>query len=639
MKRLSACSLLFAFAVALSLHAQATPEGKLIDSKQLLLDLKTLSADDMQGRQVDTPGGAKARAYVIDRFIASGIAPFGTSYEEPFTFSAGRGTNAAERHGVNVVGHIDGSREPRRHIVVSAHYDHLGTRNGQVFNGADDNASGTAALFAIAKYFSSHKPANSILFVAFDGEESGRRGSLAFVKQPPVDAKRISIDLNADMIGRDADDKLFVVGPALQPFLKQHVEAIAANAPVKLLIGHESASDTRGAPKQLEDWTRDSDHYSFIQAKIPALYFGDEDFEQHHKATDDYETMTYGFYVKAVETLVQSVQYFDKNLDAVDKARAAASATQSAPATSAAATESSVELAIPSGKVVGTLLVPPGSGKKPVVLIIAGSGPTDRDGNQSVAVKANSYKLLAEALAAESVASLRYDKRGVAGSTVTGLKEADLRFEDFVGDAVQWIKRLRSDPRFSTVTVAGHSEGSLIGMLAARQGNADAFVSISGVARPAAAVIRDQLQPQLQAMAPLWENSQSILASLESGKTVDPLPDNIAAIPGLMTLFRPSVQPYMISWFKYSGATEIAKLKIPVAIIQGTTDIQVGVPEAQALAAARADAKLVIIEGMNHVLKIAPADRLANVATYTNPSLPIVPDVPKTIVTLAKGLR
>ncbi len=294
---------------------QAPSQSVLIDSPQLLQDLKTLSADDMEGRQVDTPGGARARALIIRRFKESGIAPFGASYESPFTF-AGRGSNAAERHGVNVIGKIDGTKEPRRYIVVSAHYDHLGIRNNQVFNGADDNASGTAALFSIGAYFAAHKPENSIIFVAFDAEESGLRGSQAFVRQPPVDASLISIDLNADMIGREPNDKLFVVGTAPQPFLKPMVEAIAAIAPVKLLIGHED-------PKQPEDWTRDSDHYSFMQARIPALYFGVEDFDQHHKATDDYETMSYDFYVRAVETIVKATQYFDQHLAEVDKGRTA----------------------------------------------------------------------------------------------------------------------------------------------------------------------------------------------------------------------------------------------------------------------------------------------------------------------------
>ena len=290
---------------------QTARPSTLIDSAQLLSDLKVLSADDMQGRQVDTPGGAKARAFVIDRFKASGIQPFGEAYTEPFTFTAGRGGTQTERHGINVVGHIDGTNT-QRFIVVSAHYDHIGARNGVVFNGADDNASGTAALFAVAKYFSAHRPANSLLFVAFDGEESGLRGSEAFVKQPPVDAHAMAIDLNMDMIGRDPNDKLFVVGTYLPPFLKPLIEKLAAEAPVKVLIGHDDPSQ-----KDVEDWTKDSDHYAFITAKIPALYFGVEDFDQHHKSTDDYETITFDFYIRAVETMVDAVKVFDANLDSI----------------------------------------------------------------------------------------------------------------------------------------------------------------------------------------------------------------------------------------------------------------------------------------------------------------------------------
>lgn len=296
--------------VVLALGQAARPSS-LIDSTQLLRDLQVLSADDMQGRQADTPGGEKARAYVIERLKASGVAPFGESYAAPFAFVAeGRAAAEGQHHGVNVVGHIDGSRTPQRYIVVSAHYDHIGTRVGRVFNGADDNASGTAALFAVAKYFSAHRPSHSLVFVAFDAEEAGLRGSEAFVTHPPVDAATIAIDLNMDMIGRDPDDKLFVVGTYLQPALKPFVEKIAAAAPVKLLIGHDNPNE-----KTVEDWTKDSDHYSFIEAKIPALYFGVEDYGQHHKATDDYETMSFDFYVRAVETMVQAVKLFDAELD------------------------------------------------------------------------------------------------------------------------------------------------------------------------------------------------------------------------------------------------------------------------------------------------------------------------------------
>ncbi len=296
---------------AVVLFGQGATSVPAIDRDSLLHDLQVLSADDMQGRQVETPGGDKARAYVIDRFKTAGVAPFGEAYTRPFSFTSGRG-GATERQGVNVVGHIDGTRVPGRYIVVSAHYDHVGTRNGVVYNGADDNASGTAALFALAEYFSEHRPSHSLLFVAFDAEESGLRGSRAFVKAPPVAVSALAVDLNMDMIGRDPNDKLFVVGTFLQPALKPFVERLAAEAPVKVLIGHDDPNQ-----KDVEDWTRDSDHFSFIEAKIPALYFGVEDFDQHHKPTDDFETITADFYARAVQTMIQAVKVFDERLEDV----------------------------------------------------------------------------------------------------------------------------------------------------------------------------------------------------------------------------------------------------------------------------------------------------------------------------------
>lgn len=304
----AAWSVLLATAIPAAI-AQDVPKSSLFDSAQLLTDVRVLSSDEMQGRRVGTPGAEKARNYIVERFKASGVRPFGESYESPFTFTTGRGSTTQQR-GVNVIGHIDGRRNPRHYIIISAHYDHLGVRNGVVFNGADDNASGTAALFSIAKYFATHQPENSLIFAAFDAEEVGLAGSEAFVRKPPVDPSFLSLNINADMIGREPADKLFVVGTALQPYLKPYIVAVAKNAPVKLLVGHED-------PRQREDWTADSDHYSFIRAKIPALYFGVEDFAQHHQPTDDYETITVSFYVRAVETLILAIREFDSNLDPV----------------------------------------------------------------------------------------------------------------------------------------------------------------------------------------------------------------------------------------------------------------------------------------------------------------------------------
>jgi len=252
--------------------------------------------------------------------------------------------------------------------------------------------------------------------------------------------------------------------------------------------------------------------------------------------------------------------------------------------------------------------------------------------------KNNSYRMLAEALAAGGVASLRYDKRAIGESRAAATTEAALRFDMYVDDTAAWVAQLKTDPRFSRVIVAGHSEGSLIGMIAAARARADGFVSIAGVAHRASEVLRDQLRPQIGTMPALWEGSEAILASLDAGKVVDPLPTAIQAVPPLASLYRPSVQPYMISWLKYVPSAEIARLSIPVLLIQGTTDLQVSVDEAKALKAAKPDAELILVDGMNHVLKPAPADRTGNMATYSNPDLPIAPDVAAAILALARRL-
>jgi uncharacterized protein len=307
-----------------------------------------------------------------------------------------------------------------------------------------------------------------------------------------------------------------------------------------------------------------------------------------------------------------------------------------AQATSAPVQEE-VRLTIAPGlQLPGTLLVPATGGPSAVVLIISGSGPTDRDGNSPALPRPNNgLRMLAEALAGERIATLRYDKRGLAQSAP--VNEADLRFETYVDDAMAWIARLRGDRRFTHVVVAGHSEGSLVGMLAASRARVDGFVSIAGVARRASDVLRAQLRPQL-ATTPSWPEIEQVLRSLEAGTAVDPLPPVMAAVPGLLGVFRPSVQPYLISWFRNVPSTVMASLTMPVLIAQGTTDLQVGVDEAEALHAARPDAILLVIDGMNHVLKRAPADRQQNLATYADPNLPIVPELANGIAQLVKRI-
>lgn len=271
------------------------------------------------------------------------------------------------------------------------------------------------------------------------------------------------------------------------------------------------------------------------------------------------------------------------------------------------------------GRLHGTLTLPDGEAPFPVVLMIAGSGPTDRDGNNPLLPgRNNMLKLMALELSGRSIASLRFDKRGIGGSAAAGIAEIDLRFEDFVADALAWTRLLQADDRFSSVVVLGHSEGSLIGMLAALESKADGFVSIAGPGRPAYEVIEAQLKAQPEA---IQAESRRVLTELRAGRTV------ADADPDLAALYRPSIQQYLISWFKYDPARVIAQLKMPALIVQGTTDIQVPVSEGELLRAAKPDASYVTIEGMNHVLKSAPADRAANIATYGDPTLPLADGV------------
>ena len=229
----------------------------------------------------------------------------------------------------------------------------------------------------------------------------------------------------------------------------------------------------------------------------------------------------------------------------------------------------------------------------------------------------NSLRYLAEGLAAKGIASVRYDKRGVGASRALLKSESDIRFDDYVGDAVAWLTKLRADRRFTSVAVIGHSEGSLIGMIAAQRAHADAFVSLAGVGRRAPLVLHEQLAKQLP--PEMLAQADRAFASLERGQTTDSAP------PALAALFRSSVQPYLISWFRYEPAVEIARLTVPVLVAQGTTDMQVTVADAESLAKAQPKAKLAIIDGMNHVLKMVPVDQAAQMRSYGDPTLPVAP--------------
>jgi pimeloyl-ACP methyl ester carboxylesterase len=276
-----------------------------------------------------------------------------------------------------------------------------------------------------------------------------------------------------------------------------------------------------------------------------------------------------------------------------------------------------IRLETPTGTLEGTLDLPQGDGPYPVALLIAGSGPTDRDGNQP-AMKNDSLKQLGEGLARKGIAVVRFDKRGVGKSRSALTREEDLRFDTFVNDAVAWLKLLRGDPRFGKMFVIGHSEGALIGMLAARQAGADGLVCISGAGRDAPTVLREQLKGKVS--EELYQASDRILKSLQAGETVADVPKE------LMPLYRPSVQPYVISWFKHDPAKIIADLDMPILIVQGTTDIQISVDDAKRLHQAARNARLVVLEGTNHVLKKV-SNPLEQQLAYLAPKMPIDPRV------------
>lgn len=283
--------------------------------------------------------------------------------------------------------------------------------------------------------------------------------------------------------------------------------------------------------------------------------------------------------------------------------------------------EKEIFIKVESGKIYGSLLLPEGRKKSTVVMIISGSGPTDRDGNNEM-MKNNSLKLLAEGLAQKGIGSLRYDKRGIGKSREAIVSTQETVFGDFVADAGQWIKKLQSLKSVENVFIAGHSEGSLIGIIAAQKHSVSGFISIAGAGKRADLIIEEQLKEQ---SAKLAVEARGIMDSLISGYTVEKVS------PQLSGIFNTSTQPYIISWFKYDPSTEIKKLNIPILIIQGLTDMQVKQEDAELLYQARKDlepdSELLLIEKMNHVLKESEADRFSNLMTYSNPKLPVVPEL------------
>ncbi|WP_295693143.1 M20/M25/M40 family metallo-hydrolase [uncultured Maricaulis sp.] len=284
-----------------------------LDRSQLLTDLQVLAADDMEGRAVATDGNARARAYIITRLEAMGAEPIDGNYEHPFSFESRRTGEKVD--GINILARIDGSSESDRTMVVTAHYDHVGMRDGQIWNGADDNASGVASVLAVAEMFLAEPPEHDVIIALVDAEENGLQGARAFVENPPIPAEDITFNLNMDMVAMSTDRILWAVGTYHYPFLTPIVDEVAERASVSMPMGYDEPTEEPGG-----DWTNLTDSGAFHAAGIPFIYLGVDFHPHYHQPTDTYENMTLDFFQDAAAAVADFARVSDEQLDMIGEA-------------------------------------------------------------------------------------------------------------------------------------------------------------------------------------------------------------------------------------------------------------------------------------------------------------------------------
>lgn len=281
------------------------------DYTQLMDDLRILSADDMQGRDTGSEGGARAREYIVGRLEALGVQPSPMGRLQPWEMQGRTREGVKTFNGVNIIGVIPGTRVSDKYIVVTAHYDHVGVNDGQVFNGADDNASGVATMLELAKRLKASPPEHSVLIVALDGEERSLLGAKHFVEAPPVPLSSISMNLNFDMTARaDSDGKLWVTGTYQHPYFRPLLERIAPRGTVSLAFGKDTPED-----KGADNWVEASDHAAFHRAGLPFLYFGVNYHEDYHRPTDDFEKVVPATFQSSTELAIEGFRALDQWLD------------------------------------------------------------------------------------------------------------------------------------------------------------------------------------------------------------------------------------------------------------------------------------------------------------------------------------
>jgi Zn-dependent M28 family amino/carboxypeptidase len=291
--------------------APVAPPVAVTASAQLLDDVRILSADDMEGRNTGSPGGERARAYIVSRLEAMGIQAPPVGRLQPFEAEARSRSGPKRYAGTNILGLIPGTRRSDRYIVISAHYDHVGISEGLIYNGADDNASGVATMLELAARLKASPPEHSVIIVAFDGEERGLIGAKHFVQAPPVPLSSIALNLNFDMTARaETDDHLWVTGTYQNPTLRPILEQIAAVGPVSLAFGKDTPQDTGE-----NNWVEASDHGAFYKANIPFLYLGVDYHPDYHRPSDDFEKITPAVFGASTELAVAAFRALDASLD------------------------------------------------------------------------------------------------------------------------------------------------------------------------------------------------------------------------------------------------------------------------------------------------------------------------------------
>ena len=305
-----AAALLVAACAAPAVAPPATPQPPAFQA-QLLEDVRVLASDEMQGRDTGSAGGEAARAYIVGRLEALGVEAPMVGRLQPWEMT-GRGREGARTwNGVNVLGLVRGMRATGRYIVVTAHYDHVGEHGGQIYNGADDNASGVATMLALAAELKREAPEHNVLFVALDGEERGLLGARHFVEAPPFPLSSIAMNLNFDMTARaETDGKLWVTGTYQHPQFRPILEALPSEGAVALAFGKDTPQDTGE-----DNWVEASDHAAFHRAGVPFLYLGVNYHPDYHRPSDDFERIDPVVFTASTELAIRSFRALDHALD------------------------------------------------------------------------------------------------------------------------------------------------------------------------------------------------------------------------------------------------------------------------------------------------------------------------------------